>query len=88
MNLVEITLNMLYVYLAYAAKWSPAPLIGFTAAVMTLWKTLLYGLQEYYCSWCSVGHNDMKTLIIYWIIPNGCVLVVSSATFGSLMGSC
>lgn len=20
---------------------------------------------------CAVGHNDLKTLIVYWIIPNG-----------------
>jgi hypothetical protein len=37
---------------------------------MTVWKTVLYLLQEYCCSFCSVGHNDMKTLVVYWVFPN------------------
>jgi len=52
-----------------------APLIGFTAAVMTLSKTVLYHLQEYYCGWCSIGHNEFKTLFWLWIIPNGLWIV-------------
>jgi len=71
MNLVEIVLNVFYVYLAHVAKCPAASVVGFASAVMTLWKTVLYLLQEYYCNFCSVGHNDMKTLVVYWILPNG-----------------
>ncbi|KAG5653809.1 hypothetical protein H0H81_010277 [Sphagnurus paluster] len=43
---------------------------------MTLSKTLLYWFQEYYCGYCAVGHNSVKDLILYWIIPNGLWIVV------------
>jgi hypothetical protein len=71
MNLIEIALNLCYVYLAHVAKCPTASVVGFASVVMTLWKTVLYLLQEYYCNYCSVGHNDTKTLIVYYIIPNG-----------------
>lgn len=66
-------MNLAYVYLAHVSGWSPAPLIGFAAVTMTLSKTILYWLQEYYCGFCAIGHNTMSDLIIYWIIPNGYV---------------
>jgi hypothetical protein len=66
-------MNLLYLYLVHALSWPAAPLIGFTAAVMTLSKTVLYWLQEYYCSGngCTVSHNSAQDLLVYWIIPNG-----------------
>ncbi|KAF8347410.1 hypothetical protein F5887DRAFT_955649 [Amanita rubescens] len=70
-NIVETVLNLAYVYLAHISKWPGAPLIGFTSAVMTLSKTVLYLAQEYYCHFCATGQNTLKTWIIYWIIPNG-----------------
>lgn len=30
-------------------------------------------MQEYYCNFCAVGHNDLQTLIFLWILPNGYV---------------
>ncbi|KII84018.1 hypothetical protein PLICRDRAFT_58149 [Plicaturopsis crispa FD-325 SS-3] len=78
MNIVETLLNLAYLYTAHVSAWPPAPLIGFAAATMTLSKTVLYWLQEYYCGGCSVGHNDAYTLVVYWIIPNGLWLVVPS----------
>jgi len=71
MNLVEITLNVFYVYLAHVAKYPAAPVVGLASAVMTLWKSVLYLLQEYFCNFCAVGHNDIKTVIVYWMFPNG-----------------
>ncbi|KAJ7843109.1 hypothetical protein B0H14DRAFT_2779466 [Mycena olivaceomarginata] len=35
-------------------------------------------LNEYYCNYCAVGHNSLRDLIQYWIIPNGFWLVVPS----------
>ena len=71
LNLVETFFNLAYVYRAYVSQSPAAPLLGFSAAVMTLSKTVLYWAQEYYCGGCSIGHNTWKDLIAYWIIPNG-----------------
>jgi len=46
-----------------------AVLIGFSAAVMTLSKTVLYWLKEYYCGFDNIGHNPPFELIVLWIIP-------------------
>lgn len=78
MNIVETILNMIYVYLTHSVQWPGAPLIGFGAAFMTLSKTLLYWLNEYYCGFCQIGHNDTLTLIVYWILPNGLWIVFPS----------
>jgi len=78
LNVIETIMNVAYLYYAHVGKWAPANLIGFSAAVMTLSKTVLYWLQEYFCSGCAVGHNSLKVLIVYWIIPNGLWLLVPS----------
>ena len=46
-----------------------AVLIGFSAAVMTVSKTILYGLNEYFSGFGNIGHNDISSLIFLWIIP-------------------
>jgi hypothetical protein len=71
MNLIETALNLCYLYLAHVVKYPAASVVGFASVTMTLSKTMLYWIQEYYCNYCAIGHNDTKTLIIYWIIPNG-----------------
>lgn len=71
MNIVETFLNVIYVYLAYNTRWPGAPVIGFATALMTLSKTVLYWLNEYFCGFCQIGHNDAFTLFVYWILPNG-----------------
>lgn len=68
-------MNIIYLYLAHVVGTPVASVVGFASAVMTLSKTVLYWLQEYYCNGCSVGHNSMKDLIILWVIPNGFVLL-------------
>ena len=87
MNIIETLLNITYVYLVHVAKWPPAPIIGFASAAMTLGKTALYWLQEYYCGYCAVGHNTFWDLIFLWVVPNGCgslsfVLLVSYPLLG------
>jgi hypothetical protein len=76
LNLIETALNVFYVYLAHVVKYPAASVVGFASVAMTLSKTSLYWLQEYYCNLCDIGHNDLKTLVIYWIIPNGLWLVI------------
>ncbi|KAG5734216.1 hypothetical protein E4T56_gene2276, partial [Termitomyces sp. T112] len=71
LNIIETLLNIMYLYLAHVVAWPPAPLVAFVSASMTLSKTILYWAQEYYCGFCSIGHNTAYDLIIYWIIPNG-----------------
>ncbi|KAI0809254.1 hypothetical protein BC629DRAFT_1483704 [Irpex lacteus] len=78
LNIFENFLNIEYLYLAHVSGNPVATLVGFASAVMTLSKTALYWAQEYYCGGCSVGHNDFKTLLVYWIIPNGLWLLVPS----------
>ncbi|OAA56427.1 hypothetical protein ISF_07495 [Cordyceps fumosorosea ARSEF 2679] len=65
-----------------AGAW--AVLIGFSAAVMTLSKTVLYWLHEYYSGFDNIGHNDLVSLIFLWIIPNGAWLVGSTWMIYSL----
>lgn len=55
-----------------------ALLVGFSAAVMTLSKTVLYWLKEYYSGFDNIGHNPAFELIVLWIIPNGAWLVGST----------
>jgi hypothetical protein len=71
MNLVETALNVFYLYLAHVVKYPAAPVVGFTSVTMTLSKTVLYWAQEYYCNFCSIGHNDLKTVVFLYVIPNG-----------------
>ncbi|KAK0186884.1 hypothetical protein F5146DRAFT_1067757 [Armillaria mellea] len=78
LNIMENFMNIAYLYLAYVVRWPPANLVAFTSANLTLAKTLLYWVQEYYCGWCNIGHNRPQDLIQYWIIPNGLWLVVPS----------
>lgn len=46
-----------------------AVLICFSAAVMTLSKTVLYWMCEYFSFFDNIGHNDLKNLVFLWIIP-------------------
>ncbi len=71
MNLIETVLNVFYLYLAHVAKYPAASLVGFAGATMTFSKTMLYWAQEYYCDYCATGHNDLKTWVVYYIIPSG-----------------
>ncbi|KAF2621258.1 hypothetical protein BU25DRAFT_495910 [Macroventuria anomochaeta] len=48
-----------------------ALLIGFTAAVMTVSKTVLYYFNEYFSNFKSVGHNDWFTVFLFYGVMNG-----------------
>lgn len=78
MNIIETLLNFTYLYFTHVSGATVAPLIGFAAATMTLSKTVLYWAQEFYCGWCATGHNDFKTLLVFWILPNGLWIVFPS----------
>ena len=75
MNLCEIALQACYLLVRQSDR-PLALLIGTLGSAMTFWKTFLYWLQEYYSGYAMVGHNDWRTLILLWMIPNGAWLVV------------
>ncbi|KAF2275101.1 uncharacterized protein EI97DRAFT_401186 [Westerdykella ornata] len=52
-----------------------ALLIGFAAAVMTLSKTVMYMLNEYFSGFENIKHNDWPTLITFYIVMNGLWIV-------------
>ncbi|GME54129.1 hypothetical protein GTA08_BOTSDO03529 [Neofusicoccum parvum] len=52
-----------------------AVLLAFAASVMTLSKTVLYWLNEYWSGFENIGHNDLMSLVFLWIIPNGLWLI-------------
>ncbi|KAK7052565.1 hypothetical protein R3P38DRAFT_2861094 [Favolaschia claudopus] len=78
LNLVETIMNLLYIYAAHVVAWPPAPLIGFTAAAMTVAKTFLYWSQEYFCGWCMVGHNSLVDIVKYWFLSSVPWVIVPS----------
>ena len=84
LNIIEILMNLAYVYLVHISKWPGAPLIGFTSAVMTLSKTILYFAQEYFCHFCATGQDSLETWIVYWIIPNG-YAIITAVKFAQLI---
>ncbi|KAI7898452.1 uncharacterized protein BX663DRAFT_524767 [Cokeromyces recurvatus] len=79
MNAIETFLNFLYLWLLRKnVNVGQANLIGFSAALMTLSKTILYWLVEPFSGYQHIGHNTMKDLIFLWIIPNGFWIIVPS----------
>ncbi|KAL1664502.1 hypothetical protein GGF50DRAFT_101691 [Schizophyllum commune] len=68
LNIVETILNIIYLYLAHVSSSPKAPLIGFAAATMTLWKTVLYWLQELFCSGagCMTAHNKWLDMVVFY----------------------
>ncbi|KAK6601265.1 hypothetical protein H4I96_06606 [Botrytis cinerea] len=55
-----------------------AVVVGYSAAVMTVSKTVLYWMNEYYSGFENIGHNSIRDLIFLWIIPNGAWIAVPS----------
>ncbi|KAI1645350.1 uncharacterized protein F4817DRAFT_183094 [Daldinia loculata] len=93
LNVVETAMYLVYVgvYLGSGAAVAgratrvlsgrPAALAvvtAFSAAVMTLSKTVLYWLQEYFSGFDNIGHNSLQDLVLLWIIPNGLWLIFPS----------
>ncbi|KAI5297259.1 vacuolar transporter chaperone [Ascosphaera pollenicola] len=55
-----------------------ALLVIFACSVMTVSKTVLYGLVEAFSNFRDVGHNSPARLILLWLIPNGLWVVFPS----------
>ncbi|KAI8098109.1 uncharacterized protein B0P05DRAFT_520438 [Gilbertella persicaria] len=73
MNVIETCLNFYYLWLLnHNSNVGQANLVGFSSAIMTFSKTLLYWLVEPFSGYQHIGHNSLRDLVILWIIPNGC----------------
>ena len=70
LNIIETILNIIYLYLAHVSSSPKAPLIVFAAATMTLWKTVLYWLQELFCSGagCMTAHNKWLDMVVFYYL--------------------
>ncbi|PPQ72340.1 hypothetical protein CVT26_007311 [Gymnopilus dilepis] len=70
-NLIETSLNLLYVYTVHLSPRNTAPLYGFAGASLTLCKTTIWVLQEYFCGACSRSEiNEFHEILKFWIAPN------------------
>jgi len=85
LNAVETAMYLAFVRVVYSQGWTvtgrqgaTALAIGFSAAIMTLSKTVLYWANEYYGGFDNIGHNPPFDLFFLWIIPNGAWLVGST----------
>ncbi|KFA48357.1 hypothetical protein S40293_04491 [Stachybotrys chartarum IBT 40293] len=93
LNVIETVMYAAYLWLARSngrtvggRQGALAVLIGFSAAVMTLSKTVLYWLNEYFSGFDNIGHNAPLDLLFLWIIPNGAWLVGSAYMIWSMGG--
>ncbi|KAI1809340.1 hypothetical protein GGS20DRAFT_572470 [Poronia punctata] len=69
-------------------KAGAAVLVAFSAAIMTVSKTVLYWLCEWFSGFENIGHNNFWDLLIFWIIPNGAWLIfpaIMCYEFGSTL---
>ncbi|KAF3931353.1 hypothetical protein ABW19_dt0210523 [Dactylella cylindrospora] len=67
-------------------KAAVAAVVGLSACVATFWKTVLYWLVEPLGSFENIGHNSLKNLILFWILPNGLWIIfpaIGIYTFGN-----
>lgn len=72
MNLVETFLNFLYLWMASRPvperQMGIANLVGFTAAALTVAKTILYWLVEFFSGMQHTGHNTLTTYFFVWVV--------------------
>ncbi|KAF9475479.1 hypothetical protein BDN70DRAFT_249555 [Pholiota conissans] len=70
-NLIETSLNLLYVILVYIYPKNIAPLFGFAGAGLTLSKTMIWILQEHFCGRCSQSSmSTFEETLKFWVAPN------------------
>ncbi|KAF8813414.1 hypothetical protein BYT27DRAFT_7180912 [Phlegmacium glaucopus] len=70
-NLIETSLNLAYLYTVHISPNDIAPLFGFSGASLTLLKTTIWVLQEYYCGGCSLaGKDHLLDTFKFWVCPN------------------
>jgi len=73
LNIPEVLLSL---YSTTAADKPHGVFWAFTAAILTLAKTVLYMAVEWGHNFAYVRHNDLFTLVTLFIIPNGLWIVI------------
>ncbi|KAF4999482.1 hypothetical protein FGRMN_2411 [Fusarium graminum] len=89
LNVVETAMYLVYLWMICtradkaAAKRTVkgrdgalAVMIGYSAAVMTLSKTVLYWANEYYSGFSNIAHNTPLDIFTLWVLPNGFWIVL------------
>ncbi|KAF5020957.1 hypothetical protein F66182_7003 [Fusarium sp. NRRL 66182] len=87
LNVVESVMYLVYLWMIWTRSETPsdrvanktlsgrdgalAVIIGFSAAVMTLSKTVLYWANEYYSGFDNISHNTPFDILTLWVLPNG-----------------
>ena len=61
-----------------------AHLLALLAAALTCSKTMLFFLVEGMHGWHSIAHNDVGSMLAFYIIPNGIWIVVPMVVVASL----
>ncbi|KLO07547.1 hypothetical protein SCHPADRAFT_644589 [Schizopora paradoxa] len=69
LSVIEAILGLYYVYLQNIVGSTSAPIFAFMVSAMTLSKTVLFFSHEYFCDWCTTGHNDPMTTFSLWFAP-------------------
>ncbi|KAF9525401.1 hypothetical protein CPB83DRAFT_548281 [Crepidotus variabilis] len=78
LSIAEVLSAVIYLYKAHVSKSSSAPLYGYTSALATILKCALWTLEEVYCGWCTVGHNDTDGFIRAFVGPMSYVVGILS----------
>lgn len=80
MNVVETFLNFLYLYLLGREDVSvgQANLVGFSSALMTFSKTILYWLVEPFSGYQHTGHNSIQDIIFLWIVSRKACYIITN----------
>ena len=69
------SLQLAYLYTVHVSPRNIAPLFGFAGASLTLLKTTIWVLQEYFCGACSMSDKtQFPDIFKFWICPNMCVV--------------
>ena len=76
LNVAEICVNALALFMLRSGQPRKGAVTALFVCACTASKTLLYHVMEVSCGLCNVGHNDAKTLVMLYLIPNGIWIAV------------
>lgn len=69
-NLIEVVVQLLAVVLSLAGAYSTSHKLALVVSMMTLYKTVMYGLMEHVEGGKFTHHNETKDLILMVVIPS------------------
>jgi hypothetical protein len=75
-NAVEVVLQLTAVLLHAAGKYTTANTLALVVAVMTLYKTIMYGMMEHFEGGKYTKHNSTADLIQMVVIPSSFWIII------------